>query len=122
MEVGRTSEAEMPESPCKPRTPSDVHGLSASSAQVRSPQAFSLETGQPSDLAENADPRATREQNWIQAPQAEPLPAAPPDLFLKAGAIVAERASHNRASLQEIEAILSRAAKQASLLLGTEAP
>jgi hypothetical protein len=47
------------------------------------------------------------------------LPAVLPDLFLEAGAVIAERASRDHASPREIEAALSRAAEQGSLL-GTE--
>jgi hypothetical protein len=106
------------EPPCKPRTLGGEQDLSASRAQTRSPQAFLLETGQHPEHARSADPRANREQNWIQAPQAELLlPAVLPDLFLEAGAVIAERASRDHANPREIEAALSRAAEQGSLLL-----
>jgi hypothetical protein len=48
----------------------------------------------------------------------EPVPA---DLFIQAGAIVAERAARGQAGRGEVEAILRRAAEQAARTLADEA-
>jgi hypothetical protein len=48
---------------------------------------------------------------------ATPLPAPGAELFLQAGAIVAERAVRGAGSRFEVEAILRRASDQAALLL-----
>jgi len=46
-----------------------------------------------------------------------PLPAPSTDLFISAGAIVAERAARGRASRADVESILRHAAAQAGRLL-----
>jgi hypothetical protein len=62
-----------------------------------------------------ADFGGTREQNWIQRGGLK-LPAPPADLFIAAGAIVAERAAHDGASRSRVEDILRRAGDQAAAL------
>jgi hypothetical protein len=66
-----------------------------------------------------ADLGGTREQNWIQRGGLE-LPAPPADLFITAGAIVAERAAHGGVSRSRVEDILRRTVDEAAALRSVE--
>lgn len=93
--------------------------------QLRSTKAVSLGRWISVLPEKKADSEATREQDWIQhsggAGRGYELPPPPADLFIAAGAIVAERAARGGASRGRVEDIIRRAVDQASALRGATA-
>jgi hypothetical protein len=78
----------------------------------------------PDGAAESSTQRPDASRSVATEPDAtedgEPslgLPTPAADLFIRAGAIVAERAARGRASRAQVEGILGRAAAQAGRLL-----
>ncbi len=71
----------------------------------------------PAVDAESAHFDATWAQNGIQNSGETALPDAGPDLFLEAGAILAQRGSHELVTPEKVGAVLRRAAEQAGRLL-----
>jgi len=63
---------------------------------------------------------ATWDQNWIQ--RGELLPAPTPDLFARAGAILATRAARGGATDEDLTTIIARSSAQAARLVVEGAP